>query len=76
MPLAFDEQVGGNHYKTFAIQPSEYCELNKLSHLQSQVIKYVSRAGKKGDEIEDWEKARHCIDLKLQLLKKEKECTQ
>ena len=36
-------------------------------------VKYISRAGKKGDEIEDLEKARWYLDRGIQRLKKEKE---
>lgn len=72
MSDALDKQVGGDWYKSMAIQPSVYCERNKLSHLQSQVVKYISRTGKKGEEeqeIEDMEKAIHCIEMRIQLLK-------
>lgn len=68
---AFDQQVGGDHYKVFKIQPSEYCEKNNLSHLQSQAIKYISRAGMKGPAIQDYEKAIHCLKMKIQLLEEE-----
>lgn len=72
MSHAFDKQVGGDHYKQFVIQPSEYCEKNKLGHLQSQAIKYVSRAGMKGDAVVDLEKAIHCIQMKIDLILEER----
>ncbi len=65
---AMHKQVGGSHYKDLAIQPSEYCERNALSHLQSQVVKYVTRAGKKGDEVEDLKKAIHCLEMRIQMI--------
>jgi hypothetical protein len=67
---AMDKQVGGDHYKSMAIQPSTYCERNKFTHLQSQTIKYVSRwkdyngtmiTGKGG--LQDIEKAIHCLEM-------------
>ena len=58
-------QVGGGHYKSMAIQPYEYCERNKLSMLESNVIKYVSRHKAKNGK-QDLEKAKHCIDLLIQ----------
>ncbi len=65
-----DKQVGGDHYKGFAIQPSKFCELNNLNHLESQVIKYLTRAsiggGEKQDPVGDLRKAKHCIDLILE----------
>ena len=57
-----DVQVGGNHYKTMAIQPMEYSMANKLDACQHTIIKYVTRFREKGG-IQDLEKAKHCIDL-------------
>ena len=53
------EQVGGTHYD-MPIQPTTYCELNKLSHLESYVVKYISRYKHKGEEL-DLDKAIDCI---------------
>ena len=50
-----------------AIQPSVYCEQNKLSHLQSQAIKYISREGRKHDAGVDMRKALHCLQMYLEL---------
>lgn len=57
-----EKQVGGGHYKDMAIQPYEYCEANRLSMLESAVVKYVSRYKVKNGE-EDLDKAIHCIQL-------------
>lgn len=62
---ASEKQVGGTHYKDFAIQPSEYCQKNRLNHLESNVIKYVSRHSMKGKRA-DIEKAIHCLELVLE----------
>lgn len=55
-------QVGGDHYKSMAIQPMEYSMANKLDACQHTIIKYVTRFRDKGG-IQDLEKAKHCIDL-------------
>jgi len=60
-------QVGGDHYQKHAIQPWEYAELNKLSFLEGNVVKYITRYKDKGGK-EDLEKAKHCIDLLLEML--------
>ena len=39
---ASEQQVGGDHYKTFVIQPYEYCYKNGLNNLQSEAISYIS----------------------------------
>jgi len=66
MKKASEVQVGGNHYKNFVIQPSEYCQKNKLLHLESNAIKYISRHRLKGAGRQDLLKAKHCIDLILE----------
>tara|TARA_R110001592_G_scaffold111054_1_gene307851 strand:+ start:208 stop:510 length:303 start_codon:yes stop_codon:yes gene_type:complete len=72
---AFSDQVSGNHYKTLKIQPLEYCMANDLNACQSHVIKYISRYDKKWkdkkDQIKDLKKAKHVIDMQIELLEKE-----
>ena len=60
-----DVQVGGNHYKTMAIQPMEYSMANKLDACQHTAIKYVTRFRQKGG-IQDLEKAKHVIDMLIE----------
>jgi hypothetical protein len=38
-----DKQIGGDHYKSFHIQPYEFISKNELSFFQGNVIKYVCR---------------------------------
>jgi hypothetical protein len=59
---ASDIQVGGGHYKKFAIQPAEFCHVNKIPYLEATAIKYLCRWRDKGG-FEDLEKAKHFIDL-------------
>lgn len=63
---ALMEQVGGSHYKDMAIQPVEYIHRNGLGFIQGCVIKYVSRYKAKGG-VEDLRKARHFIDLLIEM---------
>lgn len=63
---ALDEQIGGSHYRAGGIQPVQYIEANGLGFLEGNVIKYVTRHHKKGGA-EDLRKARHYIDLLLEL---------
>lgn len=65
-PSALDVQAGGNHYKDMAIQPVEFIHANGIPYLEGNVIKYVSRWRKKNG-IADLEKARHYIDLLIEL---------
>ena len=64
-----DVQVGGDHYKDMAIQPGVFCELNKLSLFESNVVKRMCRWSKKGDPLKDLLKAKHEIDLLIEIHK-------
>lgn len=61
-----DIQVGGEHYKNFAIQPVEFCQKNELNFCESAVIKYVCRHRDKNGE-QDIRKAIHFLHLLLEL---------
>lgn len=69
---ALATQVAGDHYKTLLIQPVEYIHANKIGYFEGNVIKYVTRWRDKGG-ISDLEKARHYIDLLIQLEVEQKE---
>lgn len=66
MTTALDKQVAGDHYKNLAIQPVEFIHANGIGYMEGNVIKYVTRWRKKNG-IADLEKARHYIDLLIQL---------
>lgn len=68
---ALDVQVGGGHYKDMKIQPIEYIHANGIPFAEGSVIKYVSRWRAKGG-VEDLKKARHFLDLLIDLESKEK----
>lgn len=63
---ALTEQVGGNHYKTLAIQPVEYCQRNGLGFIEGCCVKYVSRWKQKGG-IDDLKKARHMLNILIEM---------
>lgn len=63
---ALDVQVAGNHYKDLPIQPVEYIYANALGYFEGNVVKYISRWRKKNG-IADLEKAKHYIDLLIEL---------
>ena len=58
-------QIGGGHYRDFAIQPSEFIHRNGLGFLEGNVIKYVCRHARKNG-LQDLQKARHYIDLLIE----------
>ena len=66
---ALKTQVGGGHYKNMAIQPIEFIHANGIPFAEGSIIKYVSRWRAKNG-IADLEKARHFIDLLIELERK------
>lgn len=66
---AMDVQVAGDHYRTMKVQPAEYCHANNIGKLEGDAIYYLSRWRNKNG-VEDLLKARHTIDLLIELEKK------
>ena len=58
--MANSTQVGGQHYKSKAIQPWDYIASNNMGYLEGNVVKYVSRWKDKGG-VEDLKKAQHYL---------------
>ena len=59
-------QVGGTHYKDLKIQPIEFIHANNIPFCEANAIKYLCRWRNKNG-IEDLKKARHYIDLLIEL---------
>ena len=62
---AFDEQIGGNHYKLMMIQPTEYILANNLGWCEANVVKYISRWRSKGG-IDDLRKVIHYAQILIE----------
>ena len=63
---ALDSQIAGTHYSKLKIQPVQYIHANCLGFCEGSVVKYITRWRDKGG-IEDLRKARHFIDLLIEL---------
>lgn len=63
-------QVGGDHYKTKAIQPWDYILANNLGYLEGNIVKYVSRWKEKGG-LADLHKASHYLQKLIEEIDKE-----
>ena len=59
---AWDKQVGGEHYKQYAIQPAKFALANKLDYAQANAIKYIVRHADKNG-VQDLDKAVHYVEL-------------
>ena len=62
---ARDKQIGGDHYKRMAIQPSDYIVKNKLGWYEGNIVKYITRHSIKGGR-QDIEKVIHYAELLLE----------
>ena len=62
---ASETQEGGNHYKRYTIQPTEFIHRNGLNFIQGNVIKYLMRYKDKNG-LQDLQKAKHYIDLLIE----------
>lgn len=59
-------QEGGNHYKVMAMQPIEFCSVNRYDPAAFSTLKYVSRHRSKNGR-EDLLKGRHFVQLRRDL---------
>lgn len=63
---ALSKQVGGDHYKSMAIQPIEFIAKNNLGFMEGNIVKYAARHKSKGGA-EDVRKIIHYAQLILKL---------
>ena len=56
------KQIGGDHYKKMAIQPSDYIVKNNLGWYEGNNVKYITRHSVKGGK-QDVEKVIHYAQL-------------
>ena len=59
------------HYTFSAIEPIQAIEAWQLGFHLGCVVKYVCRAGRKGDKVEDLRKARWYLDREIARLEQE-----
>jgi hypothetical protein len=65
-PKARDKMIGGDHYRQGGIQPIEYIYANNLGFCEANAVKYLTRWRYK-DGMKDLEKAKHYIELLIEL---------
>jgi hypothetical protein len=59
-------QIGGDHYRSLAIQPLEFIQRNKLGWCEGNIVKYATRHKAKGGA-EDIKKIIHYAQALLSL---------
>ena len=61
---ALDRQVGGSHYKDYAIQPYEFFLRNQIPHHKAAIMRRILRYDHPtGKGLEDLDKCTHEIEL-------------
>ena len=63
------KQIGGSHYKSFAIEPWTFVQENELNPFQANVIRYTCRYKNKGG-IQDLQKIIHYCEMEIDFMKK------
>ena len=63
---ANEKQIGGEHYKSKAIQPWDYIASNGLGYFDGNIVKYVTRWRDKGG-VADLEKAQHYLQKLIEV---------
>ena len=58
------------HYATDNIDVIDFCKLYKLDFNKGNIVKYICRAGKKDNELEDLEKALDYLQREIEYVKK------
>ena len=64
---ANDKQVGGKHYSRGKIQCWDFIVDQGMDFVTGNCVKYLVRAGHKGNKLEDLKKARHYLDKLIEL---------
>ena len=60
----YKKQVGGSHYESMVIQPSEFIKRNNIPFAEGNAIKYLCRHKQKGQK-QDLEKAIHYCQMAI-----------
>ena len=64
MSNVYKKQIGGDHYQSMKIQPSEFINKNNLPFAEGNAIKYLCRHKQKGQK-KDLEKAIHYCQMAI-----------
>ena len=61
----YKKQIGGDHYRSMVIQPSEFINKNNIPFAEGNAIKYLCRHKQKGQR-EDLLKAIHYCEMAIE----------
>jgi hypothetical protein len=61
-----ENQVGGRHYQS-EFMHWDLIELSGIGYLEGIATKYLVRIGRKGEGVQDLQKAKHCVNKLIEL---------
>jgi hypothetical protein len=64
MSDVYEKQIGGDHYQSMTIQPSEFINKNNIPFAEGNAIKYLCRHKQK-EQKKDLEKAIHYCQMAI-----------
>jgi len=67
-----NDPINPSHYQDGGIQTIDYIEAKNLNFHLGNAIKYISRAGKKGDKLEDLLKAQWYLAREIERVRNER----
>ena len=59
------EVISPDHYTVWKMEPITFIMENRMEFWRGNVIKYVARAGFKGSEVQDLEKAIRYLEMRI-----------
>ena len=68
--MFLDQHLTPKHYATDGIDIIDFCKLYNLDFNRGNVIKYICRAGKKDNELEDLKKALTYLEREIKYFTK------
>jgi len=68
--MFLEEHLTPKHYATESIDVIDFCKLYNLDFNRGNVIKYICRAGKKDNELEDLKKALTYLEREIKYFTK------
>ena len=63
------ENIKPDHYQAGPGDVIDFCQRHSLNFGRGNIVKYITRAGKKGDEMTDLLKALEYLDREIAFLK-------
>jgi hypothetical protein len=72
-----DYQIGGDHYKSMAVEPWDVVDTwpleQRIGAYRFSTLKYLMRMGAKDEQVQELKKAQHCLHKLITVFEKDNE---